>query len=408
MPSPVLARFKRWFWRRPRAHGDTILDRRVTPLESLYDLVYAVVISQAAFRLERHVTLRETATFAVVFALIWLAWTNGSLYLELHGREDGRTRTVVFLQIGILALLAVFAANAAGDDGRAFALTYTVFLVVVTWLWYAVKRQDQVESPQFVSVTGRYLSGMVISVAVMLWSASLPAGPRLIVWAVLAVASILLVLLVSRAETGETLGIPPTDSLVERFGLFTIIVLGEVVFGVVAGLSAARHDAGTIVTGLVALAIGIGLWWTYFDVVGGRFPKSDRRAVATWVVSHCPITLSIAAAGAGMIGLIEHAHDARTPISTAWLLSGAVAVGLLGVIVAASTLEDARRLPAAYRPLSTVMAAGAVAGLLAGWARPVPWLLALLLLLILMALWAVAVRGFLLAGAWGEEPLVTE
>jgi low temperature requirement protein LtrA len=404
VPSRTLDRFKRWFWRRPRAHGDTILERRVSPLESLYDLVYAAVISQAALPLEQHVSARRTVAFAIVFALIWIAWTNGSLYLELHGREDGRTRAFVFIQIAILTLVAVFAANAAEGGGPAFALAYAAFLVVMTWLWYAVQRQDRVERPEFDVVTGRYVNGLLLSVAVMLVSAVLPVEPRLIAWAALAVGWIVLVLLLLNNETGKTPRITPTESLVERFGLFTIIVLGEVVFGVVAGLSAAEHDLTTIATGLVALVVGFGFWWIYFDVVGGRLPNTDGRAVANWMVSHCPITLSIAAAGAGMIGLIEQAHDARTPVSTAWLLTGAVAVGLLALIVAANALDDARRLAAAYRPLSAVMAAGAVAGVGVGWARPAPWLLALLLVVILTALWAVAVRGFLLVGAWGEEP----
>ena len=32
--------------------------------------------------------------FAIVFGVIWVAWANGTLYYELHGREDGRTRNV--------------------------------------------------------------------------------------------------------------------------------------------------------------------------------------------------------------------------------------------------------------------------------------------------------------------------
>jgi hypothetical protein len=59
VPSRTLDRFKRWFWRRPRAHGDTILERRVSPLESLYDLVYAAVISQAALPLARLLARRR-------------------------------------------------------------------------------------------------------------------------------------------------------------------------------------------------------------------------------------------------------------------------------------------------------------------------------------------------------------
>jgi hypothetical protein len=105
-----------------------------------------------------------------------------------------------------------------------------------------------------------------------------------------------------------------------------------------------------------------------------------------------------------MIGLIEHAHDARTPAPTAWLLTGTVALGLLALIVTANSLADARRLVTAYRPRSAKMATGAVAAAIVGWIRPAPWLLAALLVVILSAFWAVAVRGFLLANAWGEEP----
>src|SRR5215467_6087909 len=92
----ALRLFKTWFWRPPRPHGDTIIDRRVSPLELLYDLVYVAVISQAGHNLAQHVSLIGLRDFAVVFSLTWIAWTNGSLYLELHGRSDGRTRAFVF------------------------------------------------------------------------------------------------------------------------------------------------------------------------------------------------------------------------------------------------------------------------------------------------------------------------
>ena len=111
MTSETPGRFKRWFWRPPRAHGEVIADRQVSVLELFYDLVYVAVIGQAAHHLAEHVTVRGLAEFAVVFALIWIAWINGSLYLELHGREDGRTRSIVFAQMGILVLLAVFTAD---------------------------------------------------------------------------------------------------------------------------------------------------------------------------------------------------------------------------------------------------------------------------------------------------------
>ena len=99
--------FKRWLTAPPRAHGVILKDRTVSNLELFYDLAYVAVISQASRRLAANVSLAGFAEFAVIFGMLWFAWFNGSLYVELHGREDGRTRLLVFLQMGLLALLAV-------------------------------------------------------------------------------------------------------------------------------------------------------------------------------------------------------------------------------------------------------------------------------------------------------------
>jgi len=159
---------------------------------------------------------------------------------------------------------------------------------------------------------------------------------------------------------------------------------------------------------MIALVVGFGFWWIYFDVVGGRLPKSDGRALANWILSHHPVALSIAAAGAGMVSLLQHAHDASTPAATAWLLSAAVAVGLIALILTSRALADASRLAAAYRPTEIALAGGAVVSVVIGLVRPAPWLLALLLVVVLALVWAVAIRGFLLAGAWAIDGTQSE
>lgn len=392
--------FKAWFWRPPRPHGEAIHDRRVSPLELLYDLVFAAAIAQSGRHLGTHVSAGGLFEFAAVFSLIWMAWTNGTLYLELHGRKDGRTRTWIFIQIGILAIIAAFT---GGGAGAAFALAYAAFLVVMTWLWYEVRLQDvAAERLQFLQDTGRYVIAMSASVLVMLATVFLPGELRIAVWALLAAAWIVLISFLGRSPVGLGQGMAPTDSLVDRFGTFTLIVLGEVVFGVVAGLAESPHDALTVATAMIALVIGFGFWWIYFDVVGGRRPKGDGGSLANWILSHYPIALSIAAAGEGMVGLLDHAHDESTPAATAWLLSSAVAVGMIAVIVTMRAIADAR-LAGPYRVIAMAMAAGAVISIAVGWARPAPWLLALLLMLVLGLVWAVAVREFLVAGAWEAE-----
>jgi low temperature requirement protein LtrA len=401
MTSEIPRRFKRWFWRPPRAHGEVIADRQVSVLELFYDLVYVAVIGQAAHHLAEHVSVRGPASFAVVFALIWIAWINGSLYLELHGRQDGRTRSIVFVQMGILVLLAVFTADAADASGSGFAVVYGTYQALQTGLWYSVWLRDRRDHREYQAATGGYVVGMAVSVAVIGASAPLPATPRLVVWAGLGVAWMVgIVLAARRSRVG--LGLTPTDSLVERFGLFTIIVLGEVILGVVAGLSGVERDAKTISTGLLALWLGFGFWWIYFDLVGRRLPRADGGALANWVMSHLPITGSITAAGAAMVSLIGHAHDPNTPAGTSWLLAGAVATGLLALVLTEQALVDAERLSVVFGPLGLALSGGAVAALLVGWLRPAPWLLALGLVAVLSGVWSFAVSRFLRADAWGQ------
>ena len=399
MPGETTARFKAWFWRPPRPHGEALQDRSVSNLELLSDLVYVAVIGQASHGLAQHLTGRGILEFAIVFGMIWIAWINGSLYVELHGRQDGRTRLFVFVEMAILALLAVFAGGAATDDGGAFAITYAVFLAVAAWLWLSVRRRDR---PEFLGVSGAWLALMAVSIVVVVASAFLPPDARLVVWAGYVIAWLVGIKLLGARSRMFEFGVRPTDSMVERFGLFVIIVLGEVVIGVVTGLSVAEQVPLTFATGLIALVVGFGFWWMYFDVVGRRLPRATGAAVATWMLGQLPVTLAIAASGAGMVSLIEHATDPAAPPETAWLLSGAVALGLVGLIVTASALEEAGRLSVVYRPVTRAMAVGAVAALVVGWINPVPWLLALLLALILGLLWAVALGAFLRADAWGE------
>src|ERR1700730_6431090 len=217
MPGETHGQFKRWVSRPARPHVAILVDRRVSFLEVFYDLAYVAVIGQASHQLAQHITVRGAAEFAIIFGLIWFAWLNGSLYVELHGGEDGRTRNIVFVQMGILALLAVFTADAADGDGTAFGVVYSAFLLFMTWLWYTVRGQDA-DRPEFLAVTGRYIVAMGVSAAVILGSGFLAAEPRLVILGGFAAAWLGGLLIVRRAQTVLSLGTTATDSLGERFG----------------------------------------------------------------------------------------------------------------------------------------------------------------------------------------------
>ncbi|MFB8760661.1 low temperature requirement protein A [Streptomyces nigra] len=386
---------RRWLFRPPRRHGEADLDRSVSFLELFYDLVYVVLVGQAAHTLAEHFTWRGTATFAVVFGLVWIAWLNGTLFYELHGREDGHTRSLIFVQMLLLSLMAVYVGHADGDDGRTLAILYAILLALLSYQWFSVYRLDR---PELRRTPRRYLNVMVVGIVVMAVSAPLSADARLVVWAVFVVAwcAVECVILISwrRAPSYDVV----TEPLVERFGLFIIIVLGEVVIGVVNGLTGTERGALVTTTGLLGLAVGFGFWWNYADLVARRMPLEAGPSLATWIFVHLPLSMAVAAAGAGMVGLVEHAADERTPVAVSWLMGGSVAVMLVTTVVLLPTLADYDRRPSLRTSVQTVLTTAAAGALVVGWARPAPWLLALILLLLLFVTWVFAFVRWLSEG----------
>jgi low temperature requirement protein LtrA len=182
-----------------------------------------------------------------------------------------------------------------------------------------------------------------------------------------------------------------TDSLTERFGAFTIIVLGETVTGVVAGLSAGSVSVLTLSVGLTAVVVGFGAWWTYFDLAGQREPRPTRAADLHWMFTHLPLTAAVAAMGAAMTGLITHAHDGRTPAATAWLLCAGAAAMLCATMFLAASLKDWDRDRGLYRPVARTCGAVAAACLGVAAARPAPLILCLALIVLLAIPWTLAV-----------------
>jgi low temperature requirement protein LtrA len=377
---------RQWFGP-PRAHGEIDDSRVVSFLELFYDLVFVVLVAQIAHTLAGNVTWAGVGDFATVFALLWLAWLNGTLYHELHGREDGRSRTFIFTQMMVLVVMSVYTGHAADslDDGRGFAITYTVLLALLGLQWFGVRRHD---SPEFAPLVTRYVLGLAGLAGVMIVSAVVDdLSARRWLWAIGAIVMVVL-LLVRMLSPDEVMdrAIHVTESMAERFGLFTIIVLGEVVVGVVDGLSEAERTTRTVATGVLALSIGFGFWWNYFDFIGRRQPRSGSTTRTIWMLGHLPLTVGIAAAGAGMVSLIEHAADGRTPGSSAWLIAGATAVMATALAALVSTMGShaGRRLV----PVSLLAVSGVA--LVLGALRPPPLILALALSLSLLAVWAEA------------------
>lgn len=141
----------------------------------------------------------------------------------------------------------------------------------------------------------------------------------------------------------------------ERFGLFTIIILGEVVVAVVRGVAGHHHlDWEVGVTAALGMLIAIALWWVYFDSVSHHKPRPGRLTVSGWMYLHLPMTMGIGAAGAAVVNVVEHAGE-PLPAEVRWLLVGAIAVVLVSIALLTRTIQASDEVRAVNRSARRVL-----------------------------------------------------
>ena len=389
----------RYFWQRPRTHREAFADRRVSFLELFYDLIYVVLIARIALGLHDQITRGSLATFVILFSLVWIGWYNGSLLHDAHGRADTRNRLLTFLQMFALSSMAVFVTDAA--TGGAFAVSYTAFLAILVWQWVVVARLER-DDPVYGPIASRYAVAIALMTAWVGASAFVTPGLRIWMWGgfvlVFLAAALISAFTLDRdprhaAEAGRPLA---TDSLLERFALFIIIVLGEVVASVINGLAGVEPmSASVFLTGFGGLAVGVAFWWSYFDLVAMRPPIATTRARYIYNLAQLPLALAITGVGAATVSMIEQGSRAATPTSTAWLFGGFVALAMLTLALLMRLLADYDRLHAAYGPTLFATVAIAVFALLMAALDPRPLVLATTIFLAMCAQWTFAVARWL-------------
>lgn len=331
-------------WQKPelRTDEDEARERKASWLELFYDLVFVAIIAQLAHGLAGDVSWRGIAYFALPFVPAWWLWIGGTIYAERFETEDVGHRLFTFLQMVPVAAMAVMVHGGLEGSSGGFAIAYAVgrMLIIAMWIrggWH---------NPPARPVTNLFAVGFSTSVLIFLGSLLVPAPQRYILWT-LALAIDLMVPMTTLPHQ-KKLPQFSTSRLPERFGLFTIIVLGETIVGVVSGLVENHNltwDIGLV--GLFGMALAFGLWWLYFDGVSHRSPHPGIQFALARNYLHLPLVLSITAIGAGVLQLLGHA-DHGVPDSVRWLLCGATAsflvcLGLLSAVVETGLPTPRRR-----------------------------------------------------------------
>lgn len=377
-------RFRQW-WQPPRATNYQPEERRVSFLELFYDLVYVAIIAQLSHMLAEHVSVTGILSFAFLFMIVWWAWCNGTMYHDYHGNNDIRTRIFTFLQMFTVVAMAIFAHNAMGEGSVGFALAYAAFHLILTWLWW----RTGIYIPSHRSQSQPYSLVFLFTSLLFIGSIFVPVPWRFLLWGFALLLDLVLPLFTftqvfaAGAEQRDSTHIL-SPSAIERFGLFTIIVLGEVIVGVVSGVSGHPHlhllVGGTALLGLV---IAIGIWWLYFDFISGRLPLARLTTSLWWVYLHFPVAMGITAVGASMLNVVENAGESLSN-DVRWLLVGAIAVVLVSIALIMQILDIPQSSRSLYKTGSILTLLAGTLILILGLTSigTIPLLLVLLLLLL--------------------------
>jgi low temperature requirement protein LtrA len=206
-------------------------------------------------------------------------------------------------------------------------------------------------------------------VAAALWlvSAAVPPPARFLLWALALTTDVATAVVTSR----HAANLPPHAAhLPERFGLFTLILLGESIVAIVKGIqSQIEWTPAAAVPALAGIGLVFTMWWGYFEAAGGADDRHvrtrrDVRLLDLWSYAHVLLYLGVAIAGVGVEHIVRTGGTTTLHTGEALLVCGAVAIFLLALTLIGVASDRVR----AAQRRRLLAAAGLAAALMLGLA----------------------------------------
>jgi low temperature requirement protein LtrA len=294
-------------WYRPMVARPTDEEHRsATVLELFFDLCFVVAVAQAADALHHAVAADHVGDgvvgYASVFFAIWWAWMNFTWFASAYDTDDVPYRLTTLVQIaGVLILAAGVPEAMDGRDFTVITVGYVVMRLAMVTQWLRAAGSD----PPHRRSSLRYAAGIVILQVGWVLNLFLPQDLGYAGFLVLVAGELAVPVWAERAA--------PTPwhprHIAERYGLFTLIVLGECVLAsTLAVQSALAEDAplaDLATTAAGGLLTVFAMWWLYFSKEAHEFLTSLRAGI-TWGYGHYLVFASAAAVGAGLAVNVDY------------------------------------------------------------------------------------------------------
>ncbi|GAA4845469.1 low temperature requirement protein A [Kitasatospora terrestris] len=356
----------------PEPEGPEPEDHRAGWFELFFDLVFVVTVAVLAHGLHGDPGAADFGTFLVLFFPAWWAWVNLTVTVNVFGSGDARIQATLLGAMPGLGLMAAAAPEGLGDRAWAYALGAAWVRVAIFAIWWDHARRRDNPLPLW-----RPLTYGLATAALWAVSAAVPSPARFVLWA-LAIALEVVLLAVRTGLSPDIYQRLSTEHLVERIGLFVVIVLGESVFVVVSTLADhfTAEAAAAALLGFVVvaeLAMVFFAWGTSSALRGLDRAQAGRadRAMRDTVMYLPYLLVSAITVLSGALGTAVAEPGHTLPTGARWALCG----GVLGFYTANAAIalrygDEVGSVAAWYLP-SLLLVAGALvpaAALLPAWA----------------------------------------
>ncbi len=231
-------------------------------LELLFDLIFVYAVSKATHILVHgeHIGLDQYVTFVLVMIPIWWTWTGHTLFATRFDSEDTTQRILTLFTM----LAVVFWTSFINADFDSYYHGYLLFYVLIRLTLVAMYWNATRGNSAAIPIAGRLASGFLIGLTVAALSLLFEPPYRYLVLYLGIGIEIITPLLCRRALKAMPV---KSHHLPERYGLLTIILLGESVIILATNLSETPWSASVVVAAVVGFILIASLWWLYFDLV---------------------------------------------------------------------------------------------------------------------------------------------
>lgn len=284
------------------------MHRVASPLELFFDLCFVVAIAQAGAQLVHAMAEGHAGegilNYAMIFFAIWWAWMNFTWFASAYDNDDALYRVVTLVQIaGVLVLAAGVSRAFEEHEFLVVWLGYLIMRLAMSAQWLRVARSSRGGER---TMALRYAGGVLLCLVGWLGLVVLPEGARPWVFLVMAPLEMAVPLFAEKAHATSW----HPHHIAERYGLFTIIVLGETIAAATIAVKSGV-DENEALGDLLPIAAGglliiFAAWWIYFVVPIHGHLRSNRQSFL-WGYGHYLIFASAAAIGAGLEVAVEQA-----------------------------------------------------------------------------------------------------